>query len=58
MEGARLNSLKIAHIYELGPQPEGVLLGGIEVALLELSKSLTKLGHEVTISKRGKQQSL
>ena len=49
MEGARLNSLKIAHIYELGPQPEGVLLGGIEVALLELSKSLTKLGHEVTI---------
>jgi glycosyltransferase involved in cell wall biosynthesis len=49
MEGARLKSLKIAHIYELGPQPEGVLLGGIEVALLELSKSLTKLGHEVTI---------
>jgi glycosyltransferase involved in cell wall biosynthesis len=49
MEGARLNSLRIAHIYELGPRPDGVLLGGIEVALLELSKSLTRLGHEVTI---------
>jgi glycosyltransferase involved in cell wall biosynthesis len=49
MEGACLKSLRIAHIYELGPQPEGVLLGGIEVALLELSKSLTRLGHEVTI---------
>jgi glycosyltransferase involved in cell wall biosynthesis len=49
MEGAFLKSLRIAHIYELGPRPEGVLLGGIEVALLELSKSLTKLGHEVTI---------
>jgi len=44
-----LNPLRIAHLYELGPQPEGVLLGGIEVALLELSKSLTRLGHEVTI---------
>jgi len=49
MEGACLNPLRIAHLYELGPQPEGVLLGGIEVALLELSKSLTRLGHEVTI---------
>lgn len=49
MEGAYLKSLRIAHIYELGPRPEGVLLGGIEVALLELSKSLTRLGHEVTI---------
>ncbi len=49
MEGACLKSLRIAHIYELGPRPEGVLLGGIEVALLELSKSLTRLGHEVTI---------
>jgi len=49
MEGACLKSLKIAHIYELGPQPDGVLLGGIEVALLELSKSLTRLGHNVTI---------
>jgi glycosyltransferase involved in cell wall biosynthesis len=49
MAGARLNPLRIAHLYELGPQPEGVLLGGIEVALLELSKSLTRLGHEVTI---------
>ncbi|MGZ4927833.1 MAG: glycosyltransferase family 4 protein [Halobacteriota archaeon] len=44
-----MNPLRIAHLYELGPQPEGVLLGGIEVALLELSRSLTKLGHEVTI---------
>ena len=44
-----MNSLKIAHIYELGPLPEGVLIGGIEVALLELSKSLAKQGHEVTI---------
>jgi glycosyltransferase involved in cell wall biosynthesis len=49
MEGAWVNSLRIAHIYELGPRPEGVLLGGIEVAMLELSKSLTRLGHEVTI---------
>ena len=49
MEGTCLKSLRIAHIYELGPRPEGVLLGGIEVALLELSKSLTRLGHEVTI---------
>ena len=49
MEGACLKSLRIAHIYELGPRPEGVLLGGIEVAMLELSKSLTRLGHEVTI---------
>jgi len=44
-----MKSLRIAHIYELGPRPDGVLLGGIEVALLELSKSLTRLGHEVTI---------
>ena len=44
-----MKSLRIAHIYELGPRPEGVLLGGIEVALLELSKSLAKRGHEVTI---------
>jgi glycosyltransferase involved in cell wall biosynthesis len=44
-----VKSLRIAHIYELGPRPDGVLLGGIEVALLELSKSLTRLGHEVTI---------
>jgi glycosyltransferase involved in cell wall biosynthesis len=49
MEGACVKSLRIAHIYELGPRPDGVLLGGIEVALLELSKSLTRLGHEVTI---------
>jgi glycosyltransferase involved in cell wall biosynthesis len=49
VEGACLNSLRIAHIYELGPRPDGLLLGGIEVALLELSKSLTRLGHEVTI---------
>jgi glycosyltransferase involved in cell wall biosynthesis len=49
MEGACLKSLRIAHLYELGPRPEGVLLGGIEVAILELSKSLTRLGHEVTI---------
>jgi len=49
MEGASVKSLRIAHIYELGPRPDGVLLGGIEVALLELSKSLTRLGHEVTI---------
>ena len=44
-----MNSLKIAHIYELGPLPKGVLIGGIEVALLELSRSLAKRGHEVTI---------
>jgi phosphatidylinositol alpha-1,6-mannosyltransferase len=49
VEGAFLKSLKIVHIYELGPQPDGVLLGGIEVSLLELSKSLSNLGHEVTI---------
>lgn len=49
MEGACLKSLRIAQIYELGPRPQGVLLGGIEVALLELSKSLARLGHEVTI---------
>ena len=49
MEGECVKSLRIAHIYELGPRPDGVLLGGIEVALLELSKSLTRLGHEVTI---------
>ncbi|MGZ4906128.1 MAG: glycosyltransferase family 4 protein [Halobacteriota archaeon] len=44
-----MTSLKIAHIYELGPSENGVLLGGIEVALLELSRSLARLGHEVTI---------
>ncbi len=44
-----MEPLKIVHIYELGPQEEGVLIGGVEVALLELSKSLLKLGHEVTI---------
>ncbi len=49
MEGAPLTSLKIAHIYELGPTEDGVLLGGIEVALLELSRSLTRRGHELTI---------
>jgi glycosyltransferase involved in cell wall biosynthesis len=49
VEGACLKPLKIAQIYELGPRPDGVLLGGIEVALLELSKSLARLGHEVTI---------
>jgi glycosyltransferase involved in cell wall biosynthesis len=41
--------LKIVHIYELGPTEVGVLIGGVEVALLELSKSLLRLGHEVTI---------
>jgi glycosyltransferase involved in cell wall biosynthesis len=41
--------LKIVHIYELGPKEAGVLIGGVEVALLELSKSLLRLGHEVTI---------
>jgi glycosyltransferase involved in cell wall biosynthesis len=49
VEGAGLKSLRIAHIYELGPRPQGVLLGGIEVTLLELARSLTRLGHEVTI---------
>lgn len=44
-----MKPLKIVHIYELGPQEEGVLIGGVEVALLELSKSLLRLGHEVTI---------
>ena len=49
VEEACLKPLRIAQIYELGPTPEGVLLGGIEVALLELSKSLARLGHKVTI---------
>jgi glycosyltransferase involved in cell wall biosynthesis len=44
-----LKPLRIAQIYELGPRLQGVLLGGIEIALLELSKSLARLGHEVTI---------
>ncbi len=49
MEGASLTSLKVAHIYELGPLEDGVLLGGIEVALLELSRSLAHRGHDITI---------
>lgn len=44
-----MKPLKIVHIYELGPTEVGVLIGGVEVALLELSKSLLRLGHEVTI---------
>ncbi|MGZ4907499.1 MAG: glycosyltransferase family 4 protein [Halobacteriota archaeon] len=44
-----MTSLKVAHIYELGPLEDGVLLGGIEVALLELSRSLADRGHEITI---------
>jgi glycosyltransferase involved in cell wall biosynthesis len=38
--------MKILQIYELSPLES---VGGIEVAILELSKELVKLGHQVTI---------
>lgn len=40
--------MKILQIYELAPHDDTVT-GGIEVAILETSKELTALGHEVTI---------
>ena len=40
--------MKILQIYELAPHDDAIT-GGIEVAILETSKQLTALGHEVTI---------
>ncbi|MEA2053218.1 MAG: glycosyltransferase family 4 protein [Euryarchaeota archaeon] len=40
--------MKILHIYELGPISSDTM-GGIELAILELSKELVALGNEVTI---------
>ena len=40
--------MKILQIYELAPHDDAVT-GGIEVAILETSRELTALGHEVTI---------
>jgi glycosyltransferase involved in cell wall biosynthesis len=41
--------MKILQIYELGPLDAGKVCNGIDVAILELSRNLSKLGHEVTI---------
>ena len=38
--------MRILQIYEMNPLES---VGGIEVAILELSKQLVKLGHEVSI---------
>jgi len=40
--------MKILHIYELGPLSTDTM-GGIELAILELSKELVALGNDVTI---------
>ncbi|MEE8400863.1 MAG: glycosyltransferase, partial [Candidatus Hydrothermarchaeaceae archaeon] len=41
--------MKILQIYELGPLDGEKVYSGIDVAILELSKHLSYLGHEVTI---------
>lgn len=41
--------MKILQIYELGPLNQTEVFNGIDVAILELSRHLSKLGHEVTI---------
>lgn len=41
--------MKILQIYELGPLDGENVYTGIDVAILELSRHLTELGHEVTI---------
>lgn len=40
--------MRILQIFELVP-PEGRASGGVEIAILSLSRELVKLGHEVTI---------
>lgn len=41
--------MKILQIYELGPLDGRSVYTGIDVAILELSRSLLELGHDVTI---------
>ncbi|MEE8168533.1 MAG: glycosyltransferase family 4 protein [Candidatus Hydrothermarchaeales archaeon] len=41
--------MKILQIYELGPLDEVNVHSGIDVAILELSKHLSRMGHEVSI---------
>jgi glycosyltransferase involved in cell wall biosynthesis len=41
--------MKILQIYELGPLDRENVCNGIDVAILELSRHLTELGHDVTI---------
>ncbi len=41
--------MKILQIYELGPLDGENVYSGIDVAMLELSRQLSALGHEVTI---------
>ena len=40
--------LNITMIFELGPNDEGVIGGGVELHAINLSKELVKLGHNVT----------
>lgn len=44
-----MEKMKILQIYELGPLNGEKVYSGIDVAMLELSKHLSLLGHEVTI---------
>lgn len=41
--------MKILQIYELGPLDGENVYNGIDVAILELSRHLSELGHEVTV---------
>jgi len=41
--------MKILQIYELGPLDREDVCNGIDVAILELSRHLSELGHEVTV---------
>ncbi len=41
-------ALNIAMIFELGPNDEGSIGGGVELHALNLAKELVKMGHEVT----------
>ncbi|MCK4971930.1 MAG: glycosyltransferase family 4 protein [Candidatus Heimdallarchaeota archaeon] len=40
--------LNITMLFELGPNDEGVIGGGVELHAINLSKELVKLGHNVT----------
>ena len=41
-------TLNIAMIFELGPNDEGSIGGGVELHAINLAKELVKLGHKVT----------
>ena len=41
-------TLNIAMLFELGPDDEGCIGGGVELHAINLSKTLSKIGHNVT----------